>query len=87
LSRKAALGHQGRSGKVGIGVRGWLDELPLLGMPAVAVFDTRAHTRRKRSSALPRTVERAPGPLEDAELERAEEWGGALANEVLSPAA
>lgn len=107
LSQKAALEHQGRSGRVGIGVRGWLDELPLLGMPAVAVFDTRAHKaealvgsaaqgivkrlRRRgyRLAAEPRSffVERAPGLLEDGELERAQEWGRALANGVLSPAA
>jgi hypothetical protein len=42
-SRKGALDQQGREGGVGIGVRGWLERLPLLGRPPVAVFDTRAH--------------------------------------------
>lgn len=32
-------------------------------------------------------VEGTPGPLEAGELERAAEWGKALANEVMSPAA
>ena len=76
-------------------------------MPAVAVFDTRAHKAealvgsaaqgivkrlRRRGyqlAAEPQSffVERAPGPLEDGELERAEEWGRTLVNGVLSPAA
>ena len=43
MSRKGALEQQGRGGEIGIGVRGWLDRLPLLGRPPVAVFDTRAH--------------------------------------------
>lgn len=43
LSRKGALDQQGRKGDGGIGVRGWLEALPLLGRPAVAVFDTRAN--------------------------------------------
>jgi len=43
MSRKGALEQQGREGEVGIGVRGWLERLPLLGRPPVAVFDTRAH--------------------------------------------
>lgn len=42
-SRQNAIEERGRDGDVGIGVRGWLDELPLVGHPAVAVFDTRAH--------------------------------------------
>jgi Flavodoxin domain len=41
-SRKNALEHQHRDGDVGIGVRGWIAEVPLLGRPEVAVFDTRA---------------------------------------------
>jgi hypothetical protein len=32
-------------------------------------------------------VEGTPGPLEEGELDRAAEWGRALANEVLSPTA
>jgi flavodoxin-like protein len=43
VSRKGALDQQGRDGNAGIGVRGWLEALPLLGRPPVAVFDTRAH--------------------------------------------
>ena len=31
-------------------------------------------------------VQGTPGPLEDGELERAAEWGKALANEVMAPA-
>jgi Flavodoxin domain len=31
-------------------------------------------------------VQGTPGPLEDGELERAAEWGRALANEVMTPA-
>lgn len=47
-SRKAAIEQRGHDGEIGIGVRGWLDELPLVGSPVVAVFDTRAH----KSTAL-----------------------------------
>jgi len=32
-------------------------------------------------------VSGTPGPLEEGELERAAEWGQALASEVMSPAA
>jgi Flavodoxin domain len=39
-SREGAQ-EQGANGEVGIGVRGWIDELPLSGRPRVAVFDTR----------------------------------------------
>ena len=42
-SRKSAIDQQGQNGEIGIGVRGWLDALPLLGKPQAAVFDTRAH--------------------------------------------
>lgn len=106
MSRKGALGQQGRDGEVGIGVRGWLERLPLLGRPPVAVFDTRAHRPellvgsaahaiahrlRKRGYRLavePESffVDGTPGPLADGELERAEEWGNMLANEVTRPA-
>jgi flavodoxin len=41
-SRENAI-EQGARGEVGIGVRGWIDKLPLCGGPRVAVFDTRAH--------------------------------------------
>jgi Flavodoxin domain len=41
-SRESAL-EQGAVGEVGIGVRGWIDKLPLCGGPRIAVFDTRAH--------------------------------------------
>jgi hypothetical protein len=41
-SRESAL-EQGAHGESGIGVRGWIDQLPLCGGPRVAVFDTRAH--------------------------------------------
>jgi flavodoxin len=41
-SRQSAL-EQGAPGESGIGVRGWIDKLPLCGGPRVAVFDTRAH--------------------------------------------
>lgn len=105
-SRKGALEQQGRDGEVGIGVRGWLERLPFLGRPPVAVFDTRAHKPellvgsaahriahrlRKRGYRLavePESffVDGTPGPLADGELERAEEWGNMLANEVTRPA-
>jgi hypothetical protein len=105
MSRKGAFDQQGRSGDVGMGVRGWLERLPLLGRPPVAVFDTRAHKpellvgsaahgiahrlRRRgyRLAAEPESffVQGTPGPLEEGELERAEEWGRTLANEVLRP--
>jgi hypothetical protein len=42
-SRKGAIDQHGGSGDVGIGVRGWIERLPLVGGPAAAVFDTRAH--------------------------------------------
>jgi hypothetical protein len=42
-SRQGAVEQRGADGEVGIGVRGWLDVLPLLGHVPVAVFDTRAH--------------------------------------------
>jgi len=106
MSRKGALEQQGRDRDVGIGVRGWLERLPLLARPPVAVFDTRAHKsellvgsaahgiahrlRKKgyRLAVEPESffVEGTPGPLEDGELERAEEWGRTLANEVTRPA-
>jgi hypothetical protein len=41
-SREGAL-EQGADGEVGIGARGWIDELPLGGAARVAVFDTRVH--------------------------------------------
>jgi flavodoxin len=41
-SRESAV-EQGAPGGAGIGVRGWIDKLPLCGGPRVAVFDTRAH--------------------------------------------
>jgi hypothetical protein len=41
-SRKAAVEQRGDGGKAGMGVRGWLEALPMLGHPKVAVFDTRA---------------------------------------------
>jgi flavodoxin-like protein len=42
-SRKGAIEQRGEDGEPGIGVRGWLDALPMLRRPQVAVFDTRAH--------------------------------------------
>jgi hypothetical protein len=42
-SRKAAVDQRGDAGEIGIGVRGWIDGLPVGGRPRVAVFDTRAH--------------------------------------------
>jgi len=105
-SRKGALDQQGRTGDVGMGARGWLERLPLLGRPPVAVFDTRAHKpellvgsaahgivhrlRRRgyRVVAEPESffVDGTPGPLEDGELERAEEWGRTLANALTDAA-
>jgi flavodoxin len=41
MSRKSAIEQLGRDGSVGIGMRGWLAALPLLGRQPVAVFDTR----------------------------------------------
>jgi hypothetical protein len=41
-SRRGAIEQLGGDGEAGIGVRGWIDALPLLGRPLVAVFDTRA---------------------------------------------
>jgi hypothetical protein len=107
MSRKGALDQQARDGDVGIGVRGWLESLPLLGRPPVAVFDTRAdrpellvgsaahgvaHRLKKRGYRLvaePESffVEGTPGPLEDGELERAADWGRALASELAGVAA
>jgi hypothetical protein len=108
MSRKSAIEQRdGDSAEPGIGVRGWLEELPLLERPCVAIFDTRAHkpellvgsaahgiARRLRKHGYRLAVEPesffvngTPGPLEDGELERAAEWGRALANEVMSPAA
>ena len=105
LSRKSALEQQDRDGDGGgSGVRGWLERLPLLGRPPVAVFDTRAHKsellvgsaaqgivrrlRRRgyRFAAEPESffVEGTPGPLEEGELERAAQWGKALADEVMA---
>ena len=43
VSRKSAIEQRGREGDVGIGMRGWLEELPPLDVPPIAVFDTRAH--------------------------------------------
>jgi hypothetical protein len=106
-SRKGAIEQRGGVGEVGIGARGWIDQLPLSGGPNVAVFDTRAHKpellvgsaahgmaqrlRRRgyRLVAEPESffVGGTPGPLEEGEVERAAEWGKALANEVmLTPA-
>jgi hypothetical protein len=42
-SRASALDQGGHEGETGIGVRGWIEQLPLCGGPRVAVFDTRAH--------------------------------------------
>jgi hypothetical protein len=42
-SREGAIQQRGGIGEVGIGARGWLEQLPLCGGPRVAVFDTRAH--------------------------------------------
>ena len=42
-SRQGAIEQSGEEGEPGVGVKGWLEELPLLGRPGVAVFDTRAH--------------------------------------------
>lgn len=106
-SRTGALDQRGGGGEAGIGARGWIDALPLVGGPSFAVFDTRAHgpellvgsaahtmARRLRKRGYRLAVEPesflvhgTPGPLEDGELERAGEWGKALANEVMSPAA
>ena len=54
----------------------------------------RGIARRRRQhgyapAAAPQSflVEGAPGPLRAGELERAADWGKALANEVMSPAA
>lgn len=105
-SRRGAIEQRGGIGEIGIGVRGWIAQLPLCGGPPVAVFDTRAHKPelfvgsaahgmaqriKKRGyhlAAEPESffVQGTPGPLEDGELERAAEWGKALANEVMSPA-
>ena len=41
-SREAALEQRGGAGEIGGGMRGWLEDLPLVGHPLVAVFDTRA---------------------------------------------
>jgi Flavodoxin domain len=42
-SRKGAIEQRGVDGDPGIGVRGWIEALPMLRRPQVAVFDTRAH--------------------------------------------
>ena len=42
-SRKGAIEQRGQDGEPGIGVRGWIEALPMLRRPQVAVFDTRAH--------------------------------------------
>ncbi len=42
-SREGAIQQRGGIGEVGIGARGWIEQLPLCGGPRVAVFDTRAH--------------------------------------------
>ena len=42
-SRASAIQQRGHIGEVGIGARGWIEELPICGVPRVAVFDTRAH--------------------------------------------
>jgi hypothetical protein len=42
-SRESAIQQRGAIGEVGIGARGWIEQLPLCGGPRVAVFDTRAH--------------------------------------------
>jgi hypothetical protein len=42
-SRGAAVEQRNGEREPGIGARGWIDELPLCGGPAFAVFDTRAH--------------------------------------------
>ena len=106
-SRRGAIDQRGGAGETGIGVRGWIEQLPLCGGPSFAVFDTRAHKpellvgsaahgiahriRRRgyRVAVEPESffVSGTPGPLEEGELERAAEWGQALASEVMSPAA
>lgn len=42
-SRKGAIEQRGVEGEPGIGVKGWIEALPMLRRPQVAVFDTRAH--------------------------------------------
>ena len=42
-SRTGAIEQRGQDGEPGIGVRGWIEALPMLRRPQVAVFDTRAH--------------------------------------------
>jgi hypothetical protein len=42
-SRAGAIEQRGRAGEPGVGVRGWIDALPPVGHPPVAVFDTRVH--------------------------------------------
>jgi Flavodoxin domain len=42
-SRQAAIDQRDGAGEAGIGARGWIERLPLVGGPSVAVFDTRAH--------------------------------------------
>ena len=105
-SRQGAIDQQGGAGEIGIGARGWIDELPLCGGPRFAVFDTRAHKpellvgsaahkmarrikrRGYRLAAEPESffVYGTPGPLEEGELDRAEEWGKTLAGEVVGAA-
>jgi hypothetical protein len=104
-SRQAAIDQREGAGEAGIGARGWIERLPLVGGPSAAVFDTRAHKPellvgsaahgmahrlRKRGYSLiaePESffVQGTPGPLEEGELERAAEWGTALANKVVRP--
>jgi hypothetical protein len=104
-SRQGAIDQQGGAGEIGIGARGWIDELPLCGGPRFAVFDTRAHKpellvgsaahgmarrvrhRGYRLAADPESffVHGTPGPLEEGEPDRAEEWGRTLASEVVRP--
>jgi hypothetical protein len=101
-SREAAIEQGGEGADAGIGMRDWIERLPLSGRTSVAVFDTRAHKpellvgsaahgmarrlRRRgyRLAAEPESffVLGTPGPLEEGELERAAEWGTALAREV-----
>jgi flavodoxin len=106
-SREAAL-DQGAHGEVGIGVRGFIAELPNGARgPRAAAFDTRAHksvllvgsaargiARRLREhgyrlAVQPESffIEGTPGPLEEGEPKRAEEWAKTLANEVMAPTA
>jgi len=42
-SRRGAVEQGGGGGEVGTGARNWIEALPFIGSPSVAVFDTRAH--------------------------------------------